>query len=60
MTKWEHRCKLCVYLGAPLALVAVVLTGLALLSATNLNGSVAARQVIYENAIAIRNLFMRN
>jgi len=60
MTKWERRWKLCVYLGVPLVLVAVVLTGLGLLSVQNLSSNVTARQFINDHATAIRNLFIRN
>ncbi len=60
MTKTEHRCKLCVYLGAPFAFVAVILAGFVLLSIQNLDGTVAARQLISDHGVVIHNLFIRD
>jgi hypothetical protein len=59
-TKPEARWKICLHLGAPLIVAAVVLAGLAWLSAENLSGSVAARQSIHDHAVAIRNLLFRD
>jgi hypothetical protein len=57
--KTEPRWKVCIALGAPLLVAAVVLVGLAWLSAENLSGTVAARQSIHDHAVAIRNLLFR-
>lgn len=54
------RWKFWLYLGAPLALAAVVLIGLALLSVENLSGDVSARQIFHDHAVAIRNMLFRD
>jgi hypothetical protein len=58
--KSEPRWKICLLIGAPLVVAAVVLAGLGWLSEENLSGSVAARESIHDHAVAIRNLLFRD
>jgi hypothetical protein len=60
IAKSEPRWKICIAFGAPLIVAAVVLAGLAWLSAENLSGNVAARQMFHDHAVAIRNLLFRD
>jgi hypothetical protein len=54
-----NRMNACASLMSSLLVAAVVVTGLASLSAQNLNGTVGARQLNQEHSTAIQKLMFR-